>query len=135
MKRSLAYAASSPFVHPLMSAPLTFSRLSRLLSCVLSASEKEPDGGERKGGGNGRGERLAKSAMPVSKRNGGAASGEGADAEGEYATGTSDPRYREADAVADAVAAVAYAAHAALLLLLLLSHGLGVVRRPGWDTR
>lgn len=37
---------------------------------MLSGSEKEPDGGERKGGGKGRGARLAKRETPVSKRNG-----------------------------------------------------------------
>lgn len=39
-------------------------------SWVLRASEKEPEGGERKGGGNGLGLRFAKRAMPVSKRKG-----------------------------------------------------------------
>lgn len=42
----------------------------RLRWCVLSGSLKEPDGGDRNGGGKGRGARLANSATPVSKRNG-----------------------------------------------------------------
>jgi hypothetical protein len=37
---------------------------------VLRGSEKDPEGGDRKGGGNGRGGRLANSEMPVSNRNG-----------------------------------------------------------------
>jgi hypothetical protein len=53
-----------------MSSPLTKVRLSRLLWWVLSGSEKEPDGGERKGGGNGRGGLFAKSERPVSNRKG-----------------------------------------------------------------
>lgn len=34
---------------------------------MLSGSEKEPEGGDRNGGGNGLGGRFAKSAKPVSK--------------------------------------------------------------------
>ena len=37
---------------------------------MLRASEKEPEGRERKGGGKGRGVRLAKRAKPVSNLNG-----------------------------------------------------------------
>jgi hypothetical protein len=37
---------------------------------VLSGSENDVEGGELKGGGNGLGVRLAKSATPVSKRKG-----------------------------------------------------------------
>lgn len=37
---------------------------------MLRGSENEPDGGDRNGGGNGRGVRFAKRAKPVSKRNG-----------------------------------------------------------------
>lgn len=72
MKYSLAYTASSPFVSPRISLPPTYAlaRRSRLRSCVLSGSLKDPDGGERKGGGKGRGVRFAKSATPVSKRKG-----------------------------------------------------------------
>jgi hypothetical protein len=47
---------------------------------VLRASEKEPDGRERKGGGKGRGVRFAKRAMPVSNLKGrfaGSAGGSG----------------------------------------------------------
>ena len=43
--------------------------------CVLSGSLNEPDGADRKGGGNGLGGRLAKRAMPVSKRKGGSRGG------------------------------------------------------------
>jgi len=71
MNISLAYTASSPFVNPRMSSPFTKALLSRLLWWVLRASEKDPDGGERKGGGNGLGCLLANSASPVSNRNGG----------------------------------------------------------------
>lgn len=38
---------------------------------MLRGSLNEPDGADRKGGGNGRGGRLAKRATPVSKRKGG----------------------------------------------------------------
>lgn len=44
---------------------------SLLLLCVLSGSEKDPDGGLKNGGGKGLGERFANSASPVSKRKGG----------------------------------------------------------------
>jgi hypothetical protein len=54
-----------------MSSPSTNVRLSRLLWWVLRGSEKEPEGGERKGGGKGLGGLLAKSASPVSNRKGG----------------------------------------------------------------
>lgn len=37
---------------------------------MLRGSENEPDGGDRNGGGNGRGVRFAKSAKLVSKRKG-----------------------------------------------------------------
>lgn len=37
---------------------------------MLSGSLNDPDGGDRKGGGNGRGVRFAKSPIPVSKRYG-----------------------------------------------------------------
>jgi len=37
---------------------------------VLSGSEKDADGGDRKGGGNGLGARLAKRAVPVSNLKG-----------------------------------------------------------------
>jgi hypothetical protein len=53
-----------------MSSPSTNARLSRLRLCVLSGSEKDPEGGERKGGGKGRGGLLAYRAIPVSKWNG-----------------------------------------------------------------
>jgi hypothetical protein len=70
IKYSLANAASSPFVQPLMRSPLTLGRRSWLRSWVLRGSLKEPEGGERKGGGKGLGARLAKRAMPVSNRKG-----------------------------------------------------------------
>lgn len=38
---------------------------------MLRGSEKDTDGGDKKGGGNGRGDRFANSPMPVSKRKGG----------------------------------------------------------------
>lgn len=50
-----------------MRSPFTTARA---LSCVLRGSEKETEGGDRKGGGKGRGARLANKPMPVSKRNG-----------------------------------------------------------------
>ena len=54
-----------------MSRPSTnVARLSGPWWCVLRGSLKEPDGGDRKGGGKGRGARFAKSATPVSNRNG-----------------------------------------------------------------
>lgn len=37
---------------------------------MLRGSEKDADGGDRKGGGNGRGGRFANRAIPVSNRNG-----------------------------------------------------------------
>jgi len=37
---------------------------------VLRGSEKDPDGGERNGGGNGRGARFANKPTPVSNRKG-----------------------------------------------------------------
>lgn len=37
---------------------------------MLRGSEKDTDGGDKKGGGNGRGDRFANSPMPVSKRKG-----------------------------------------------------------------
>ena len=72
-----------------MSCPLTKTRRSRLWWCVLRGSEKETDGGERKGGGNGRGARFANNTMPVSKRkgrmgNGALSSEEGDDAEANH---------------------------------------------------
>ena len=45
-------------------------RRSRLLSCVLRGSENEADGGDRNGGGNGRGVLFAKSDNPVSNLKG-----------------------------------------------------------------
>lgn len=54
-----------------MSSPFTKLRLSRLRWWVLRGSEKDPDGGERNGGGNGLGARLAKRASPVSNLKGG----------------------------------------------------------------
>lgn len=65
IKLSLAYTASSPLVKPRIKSPLT-----KTLRCVLRGSEKELDGGDRKGGGKGRGVLLAKRDMPVSKRKG-----------------------------------------------------------------
>jgi len=53
-----------------MSSPFTKARRSRLMWCVLRGSEKDPDGGERNGGGNGLGALLANNASPVSKRKG-----------------------------------------------------------------
>lgn len=66
MKYSLAKAASSPFVHPLINSPFTLGLRSRLRWCVLSGSLNDPEGGDKNGGGKGRGARLAKSEMPVS---------------------------------------------------------------------
>ncbi len=61
-----------------MSRPSTnVARLSGPWWCVLRGSLKEPDGGDRKGGGKGRGARFAKSATPVSNRNGSFGSVEG----------------------------------------------------------
>lgn len=37
---------------------------------MLRGSEKDTEGGDKKGGGNGRGDRFANSPMPVSKRKG-----------------------------------------------------------------
>ena len=68
---SLAYTASSPFVYPRMTCPFTLARRSRLRSCVLRGSENDPEGGDRKGGGNGLGALLANNASPVSNRKGG----------------------------------------------------------------
>ena len=70
MNISLSKTASSPFVYPFMSSPLTNARLSRLLLWVLKGSEKEPDGGDKKGGGKGLGALFANNASPVSNRNG-----------------------------------------------------------------
>lgn len=59
---------------PCITHPSTYalrcSARSRLRSNVLSASLKDAEGGERKGGGKGRGGRLAKRARPVAKRKG-----------------------------------------------------------------
>lgn len=59
---------------PCTTRPSTYalrrSARSRLRSNVLSASLKDAEGGERKGGGKGRGGRLAKRARPVAKRKG-----------------------------------------------------------------
>lgn len=56
---------------PCITHPSTYAlRRSRLRSNVLSASLKDAEGGERKGGGKGRGGRLAKRARPVAKRKG-----------------------------------------------------------------
>jgi hypothetical protein len=59
--------ASSPLVIPFTYCPSTDGRGSRLREWVVRGSEKDPDGRERKGGGNGREGRFAKVAYPVSK--------------------------------------------------------------------
>ena len=53
-----------------MSSPLTNARLSRLRLWVLRGSEKDPEGGDRNGGGKGLGALLANNANPVSNRKG-----------------------------------------------------------------
>jgi hypothetical protein len=53
-----------------MSSPFTKARRSRLRWWVLRGSEKDPDGGDRKGGGNGLGALFANNASPVSNRKG-----------------------------------------------------------------
>ena len=62
--------ASSPLFKPRMSSPRTDNLLSWLRPWVVKGSEKEDEGGDKKGGGNGREGRLAHSAYPVSKRKG-----------------------------------------------------------------
>jgi hypothetical protein len=49
---------------------LTNARLSRLLWWVLSGSEKDPEGGDKNGGGKGLGALFANKAIPVSNRKG-----------------------------------------------------------------
>jgi hypothetical protein len=51
--------ASSPFVTPRIISPLTLGLRSRLRLWVDSGSEKDPEGGEKKGGGKGREGRFA----------------------------------------------------------------------------
>lgn len=53
-----------------MSSPFTSGRLFRLLWCVLRGSEKDPEGGDRNGGGKGLGARLAYREIAVSNRKG-----------------------------------------------------------------
>lgn len=53
-----------------MSSPLTEGLLSKLRSCVVNGSENEEEGGETKGGGNGRDGRFGQAAYPVSNRKG-----------------------------------------------------------------
>jgi len=67
MKFSLTSTASSPLVTPLIISPLTRGRLSLLMLCVLSGSEKLVEGSERNGGGKGRDGLFANSAYPASK--------------------------------------------------------------------
>ena len=62
MKFCSTSTASSPFVMPLIVSPLIDGLLSLLRLCVLRGSEKDPEGGERNGGGKGRDGRLAKRA-------------------------------------------------------------------------
>ena len=66
MKVSCMRSASSPLVRPRMTCPSTDGRRSRLRCQVLNGSEKDADGGERKGGGKGRDGRLANMPQPLS---------------------------------------------------------------------
>ena len=53
-----------------MISPLTVARRSRLALCVLSGSEKDAEGADANGGGNGRGFRFAKRPIPATNRKG-----------------------------------------------------------------